>query len=117
MKIYKILHLIFITGITVIYCKSDPIIQYINYYQKEETVMNGDRCPLYPTCSQYFKEMYKENKVLSFFLTLERMFIREIGNLQEKFLKVPEQLSSSRVRYYDPVENSFKKPSFLQSDF
>lgn len=78
--------------------------------------MNGDRCPLYPTCSEYFKKSYKKNSMLSFFLTLERMMIRERGNLSKKFIPVPEEFSLKK-RFYDPLENSFEKPSLLTEDF
>ncbi|GIX41843.1 MAG: hypothetical protein KatS3mg129_1576 [Leptospiraceae bacterium] len=95
-------------------CKSDPFIDYINQYQKEETQMNGDRCPLYPTCSQYAKELYKQNKFLGIFLTIERLLIRESGDLSKKFIPVSRNISSTKERYFDPVENSFSPPSFLK---
>jgi putative component of membrane protein insertase Oxa1/YidC/SpoIIIJ protein YidD len=111
---YKILFIIFFNFT---FCKSDPIIEYINHYQQEETQMNGHRCPLYPTCSQYAKELYINNSFLGFFLTLERMLIRERGDLSSKFLPVPDKLSPERQRYYDPIENSSKKASLLKEDF
>jgi putative component of membrane protein insertase Oxa1/YidC/SpoIIIJ protein YidD len=89
----------------------------LNYYQKEETQMNGDRCPLYPTCSQYAKEQYEKNKFLGFFLTFERLFIREIGDLSKKFIPVPEKISPTKKRFFDPPENSFEKPSFIKEDY
>lgn len=79
--------------------------------------MNGDRCPLYPTCSQYAKESLNKNFFLGFFLTLERVFIRERGDLSKKFISVPEEFSPYKKRFYDPITNSFEEPSLLKEDF
>lgn len=111
---YKI---IFIFTILFIYCKSDPFINYIKHYQKHETQINGSRCPLYPTCSEYAIKSYNNNKIFGFLLTLERLLIRERGDLSKKFIEVPQKLSHDRQRYYDPLENSYERPSFLKDDF
>lgn len=92
------------------------MILFVENYQKSETIINGDRCPLYPTCSEYFKKSYKKNSILSFFLIIERILIRETGNLSKKFTTVPEEFSFKK-RFYDPLENSFEKPSLLKEDF
>lgn len=79
--------------------------------------MNGSRCPLYPTCSEYAIKSYNKNKIIGILLTIERILIRERGDLSKKFIEVPYKLSHDRQRYYDPLENSFSKPSFLTEDF
>ncbi len=98
-------------------CKTDPFIHFIEKYQQKETKMNEDRCSLYPTCSEYAKEIYLQKGLFGFFFIIERLLIRERGELSHKFTQVPESISPQKKRYFDPVENSFQKPSFLKVDF
>ncbi len=97
-------------------CASRTLISAIENYQREETQYNGERCPLFPSCSEYAKEEIKKNLILGFFLTMERLFIRERGDLKQKFIQVPETYLIKN-RYYDPNHNSFNKASFLRDDF
>lgn len=71
---------------------------------------------MHPTCSQYAIESYQTYGIIGILLTIERLFIREHGNIHNRYIKVPSKISE-HPRFYDPTHNSFQKPSFFQEDF
>jgi len=71
---------------------------FINYISP----VDGDRCPSYPTCSQYGLEAVRKHGVLAgFVMTCDRL-IHESDEIRgAPLIKVHDS-----YRYYDPVENN-----------
>jgi hypothetical protein len=64
--------------------------------------VDGDRCPSYPSCSQYGLEAIRKHGVL---VGLVMTFDRLIHESDEIRIAPPVKVSDS-YRYYDPVENN-----------
>ncbi len=74
----------------------------IKFYQKNISPLDGGRCPMYPTCSQYSIEANKKHgPLLGFILTADRL-IHE-GD-EKKFVSEIEIFGNKR--FYDPVSNN-----------
>lgn len=72
------------------------------FFQKYISPVDGDRCPSYPTCSQYGREAVRKHGVLiGLVMTFDRL-IHESDEIQRApLIRVHES-----YRYYDPVENN-----------
>lgn len=72
------------------------------FFQTSISPVDGERCPSYPTCSQYGREaVRKHGVVLGLVMTFDRL-IHESDEVHSAPL-IP--VEGSR-RYYDPVENN-----------
>lgn len=93
-----------------------PVKKIIDQH-KEATQWDGARCPMYPSCARWGEHAIEEHGWLGFFLTVDRLFIREGGRLHGHYTITPRKLSEDR-RYYDPVDDSFGKsePSLFSVD-
>jgi len=64
--------------------------------------VDGDRCPCYPTCSQYSQEAIRKHGLLiGLVMTFDRL-IHEADEIR----KAPLVKVYDSYRYYDPVENN-----------
>jgi putative component of membrane protein insertase Oxa1/YidC/SpoIIIJ protein YidD len=74
----------------------------IRIFQKYISPVDGDRCPCYPTCSQYSVEaIRKHGAVIGLVMTFDR-FMHESDEIR----RVPLVKVYDSYRYYDPVENN-----------
>ena len=74
----------------------------IRIFQKYISPVDGDRCPCYPTCSQYSVEaIRKHGAVIGMVMTFDR-FLHESDEIR----RVPLVKVYDSYRYYDPVENN-----------
>jgi len=81
---------------------STPFVWLITFYQKIISPIDGDRCPMYPTCSQYgLLAISKHGPAIGIIMTADRL-IHEADEKQFVALKKV----GSRYRYVDPVENN-----------
>ena len=74
----------------------------IRIFQKYISPVDGDRCPCYPTCSQYGLEaIRKHGALVGTVMTVDRL-IHESDEIRlVRAIKVYDS-----YRYYDPVENN-----------
>ncbi|MBW2560377.1 MAG: membrane protein insertion efficiency factor YidD [Deltaproteobacteria bacterium] len=76
----------------------------MNFFSDYISRVDGDRCPMYPTCASYSRQAVKKHGFLmGFFMTADRL-IHENSEMQyAPLIKI-----GNSVRYYDPVsENDF----------
>jgi len=75
----------------------------INFYQKNISPLNGQKCMFYPTCSEFYKKSIKSYGLLcATFMTVDRMFYRE-SKVSMKYYKY----LNDKNAYYDPVYHNF----------
>ena len=97
-----------------------PFLFLIRKHRQETTVMDGPRCPLYPTCSAYADKAISGYGLVGLIVFLDRLFYREFGDLSDRYLPVPRRFSRD-LRYFDPVTDSVPwgdapGPSLLRED-
>lgn len=64
--------------------------------------VDGDRCPMVPSCSSYSKEVIKKHGFfLGIMMTADRL-IHEASEMKY----APVVKVGGRIRFYDPVENN-----------
>ncbi len=74
----------------------------IRIFQRYISPVDGDRCPSYPTCSQYGVEAVRKHGVaIGFVMTFDRLM-----HESDEIRRVPLVKVGDRYRYYDPVENN-----------
>ena len=74
----------------------------IRFFQGYISPVDGDRCPCYPTCSQYAIEAVKKHGALiGLVMTFDRL-IHETDEIRQ----VPLMKIHGSYRYFDPVENN-----------
>lgn len=79
-----------------------PFLWLIKIYQRFITTSDGDRCPMYPTCSQYsLQAIHKHGPFIGIVMTADRL-IHETD--EQGFLQLVR--IGNRYRYPDPVENN-----------
>ena len=75
---------------------------FIRFFQIYVSPVDGDRCPSYPTCSQYAVEaIHKHGAVAGLIMTFDRL-IHEADEVH----RAPQIRVNGSYRYYDPVENN-----------
>jgi len=75
---------------------------FIRFFQIYISPVDGDRCPSYPTCSQYAVEaIRKHGAVAGLVMTFDRL-IHESDEVH----RAPQIRVYDSYRYYDPVENN-----------
>jgi len=86
----------------------------MRFFQQYISPVDGDRCPSYPTCSQYSVEAIRKH---GFWIGMVMTFDRLIHESDE-IRKAPLIKIYGAYRYYDPVENNdfwwAKKPNGTQ---
>lgn len=79
-----------------------PFTWLLGIYQNHVSTVDGDRCPLYPTCSQYsVLAIRKHGPVIGIIMTADRL-IHE-GDEQQL---APRKKVGNRDRFFDPLENN-----------
>lgn len=82
-----------------------PIDVLLEKHISESTHYDGPRCPFYPSCAAYGKKAINKYPLLAPLLIIDRLFFREGGNFDEKYMKASSRLSKD-IRYFDPVEEN-----------
>ncbi len=86
----------------------------IRFFVKYISPVDGDRCPSYPTCSQYAQEAVREHGTLvGLVMTFDRL-IHEADEIH----RAPSIRVYDSYRTYDPVKNNdfwWNKPSNQRS--
>jgi hypothetical protein len=79
-----------------------PFLWMLWMYQRHITHIDGDRCPMYPTCSQYsVQAIHKHGPLMGIVMTADRL-IHEADEQKYAYLtKI-----GNRYRYLDPVEDN-----------
>ena len=79
-----------------------PFLWLLKIYQNYISPVKGDRCPMYPTCSQYsVQAMHKHGPIIGVVMTADRL-IHE----SDEPAFVPSRKVGNRYRYIDPLENN-----------
>jgi putative membrane protein insertion efficiency factor len=74
----------------------------IRFFQQYISPVDGDRCPCYPTCSQYGAEAIRKHGVwIGVVMIFDRLLHESDEIRQAPMMKV-----YGSYRYYDPVENN-----------
>ena len=74
----------------------------IRFFIKYVSPVDGDRCPSYPTCSQYALDaLRKHGGFWGSILTFDRLL-----HESDEVYRAPLIRVQDRYRYYDPVENN-----------
>ena len=95
-----------------------PLRALIRRHRAVGTHLDGSRCPMFPSCAAYGETALEKRGFLGFLLLLDRLFYREVGALDEKYMVAPRSLSEHR-RYFDPLSDSMDgaRPSLLREAF
>lgn len=73
----------------------------IEFYQDHISVVDGDRCPMYPTCSTYAKKsIEKHGLVIGWVMALDRI----IRCGRDEATLAPSYIINGQTAIYDPVE-------------
>lgn len=73
----------------------------LKFYQKIISRADGDRCPMYPSCSHYASNAFKQHGVLKgWILTCDRLL--RCGH--DEVRKAPKVQINGRLYTYDPVK-------------
>lgn len=79
-----------------------PFFLLLRFYQRFISPLDGDRCPMYPTCSQYSLEAIKKHgPIIGIVLTADRL----MHEADERHL-TPAIKVGTRYRVLDPVGNN-----------
>ena len=74
----------------------------VKIFSKYISPVDGDRCPMYPTCAAYSLQVIKKHGFfLGFIMTADRL-IHESNEMDY----VPLIKAGDRFRFYDPVSNN-----------
>lgn len=79
-----------------------PFLWLLTFYQKVIGPVNGGRCPMYPTCSQYsVQAIRKHGPIVGIIMTADRLIHERDEQGYAPLIKV-----GSRYRFDDPVRNN-----------
>jgi len=79
-----------------------PFDQAIRFFQTTISRVDGDRCPMYPTCSAYARQaIARRGPWLGLMLTIDRLIHENDPAAKSNPIQVGD-----RLRYYDPVTAS-----------
>ena len=83
--------------------EENSITGIFDFYQKVISPIDGDRCPMYPSCSQYAKDsIQKHGVVLGWIMSMDRLV--RCGRDEKKIS--PSLYIGNKKYIYDPVENN-----------
>ena len=74
----------------------------LGFYQHFISPVDGDRCPCYPSCSQYGREAIRKHGALVGGMMAFGRLLHESDEIR----RVPLIPMDGTFRYYDPVENN-----------
>ncbi|ETR72366.1 MAG: hypothetical protein OMM_07540, partial [Candidatus Magnetoglobus multicellularis str. Araruama] len=79
-----------------------PASFFVRFYQRFISVFDGDRCPMYPTCSQYSLQCFKKHGFLmGWIMTCDRL-LHEPDEMQ----LAPVVIINGQARFFDPVQSN-----------
>ena len=95
-----------------------PLRALIRRHRAYGTHLDGNRCPMFPSCAAYGEQAIEQLGFRGLLLLIDRLFYREVGALENKYLVAPRQLSEHK-RYFDPLADSAtgSRPSLLKESF
>ncbi len=93
-----------------------PLRGLIRRHRAVGTHLDGNRCPMYPSCASYGEDALRTQGFVGLLLLIDRLFYREVGQMESKYLPAPRRLSGHR-RYYDPLADTSARPSLLREAF
>ena len=74
----------------------------INFFSEYVSRVDGDRCPMYPTCATYSRQAFRKHGFLTgVVMTADRLIHENTEMEYAPLVKV-----GTRIRYYDPVSNN-----------
>lgn len=80
----------------------NPLKYFVKFYRDYISPIDGDRCPMYPTCSQYSIECFEKHGLLiGWLMTCDRLF-----HEADEMKQAPFILVHGSYRFYDPVEDN-----------
>ena len=75
----------------------------IGFYRRHVSPIDGDRCPMYPSCSQYSQDaVHKHGLTMGWIMTCDRLL--RCG--RDEVSVAPRIMTNNGWRCYDPVENN-----------
>jgi putative membrane protein insertion efficiency factor len=79
-----------------------PFLWWLRFYQNFVSPIDGDKCGMYPTCSDYsMRAIKKHGAAIGIMMTVDRLF-HEGTELK----RAPLIEKYGVIRYYDPVDNN-----------
>jgi uncharacterized protein len=73
----------------------------IKFFQKSMSKADGDRCPMYPSCSQYATKAFKRHGVIKgWILSCDRLL--RCGH--DEIRRSPKIRVKGKTRVFDPIE-------------
>lgn len=84
--------------------KGSPLREAMRFFQTTISRVDGDRCPMYPTCSQYGQEaLARHGAIVGLLMIVDRMF-----HEWSETSMAPQVVVYGVRRFWDPVhENDF----------
>lgn len=80
----------------------NPLKHLVRFYKYYISPIDGSRCPMYPSCSQYSIECFeKHGFITGWLMTCDRLF-----HEADEMKQTPIVLINNRYKFYDPVENN-----------
>jgi len=80
----------------------NPLKHLVEFYKDYISPIDGSRCPMYPSCSQYSIECFeKHGLIMGWLMTCDRLF-HEADEMKQSSMI----LINNRFRFYDPVKNN-----------
>jgi hypothetical protein len=74
----------------------------VRFFRTTLSAVDGDRCPMYPTCSQYDEEaLVRHGALVGLLLAVDRLFHEWSETRMAPKVKV-----YGRIRYWDPLEEN-----------
>lgn len=75
----------------------------VGFFKRHISVIDGDRCPMYPTCSQYSQDAFqKHGALIGWVMSCDRLL--RCG--RDELAVAPVIIIDGSRRCYDPVENN-----------
>ncbi|OEU51727.1 MAG: hypothetical protein BA868_06140 [Desulfobacterales bacterium C00003106] len=80
----------------------NPVRDLVVIFRDFISPVDGDRCPMYPSCSQYSIQSFeKHGLIIGWMMTCDRL-LHEADEMR----RVPAILVGDHYRFYDPLENN-----------
>lgn len=75
----------------------------VDFFRRYLSPIDGDRCPMYPTCSRYSLDaVHKHGPIMGWIMTCDRLL--RCG--RDELSMAPRIVTDDGLRCYDPVENN-----------
>ena len=83
--------------------ETNPVLCPVCFFRRYVSSVDGDRCPMYPSCSTYAMEAFKKRGLLKgWIMTCDRLL--RCGGDETKY--VPLVRINGKTLFYDPVSNN-----------